>query len=150
LIYKGHPLGLRLLASAFNESSLTLSAFINEYDWQLADDKYAHQDHRHRSLNACIEISVRYLSEDLRTLLGKLWIFRAPFLSDVAARIFDPDTSEGNKADGEQKVEISERVSPTETQLYALWQHGLLVREMTMVREGTLQFYSLLPTTRLI
>jgi tetratricopeptide (TPR) repeat protein len=147
---KGHPLGLRLLAGVFNENPVPLSALIDEYERQLsqATDKYAHQDHRHRTLIACIETSVRHLNEDLRTLLGGLWIFRAPFLPDVAASIFDPDTPEGDQANGEQKPERSEGVSPTEGQLYALWQRGLLVRETTMIREGTVQFYSLLPTTR--
>ena len=45
-------------------------------------------DHRHRTLYASIETSVRYLDNEL-DLLSRLWLFHAPFFAKTAA-IFDP------------------------------------------------------------
>ncbi len=58
----GHPLGLLLLAKAFNESAIPLQIFIADYEAQLlkAENKYTGVDHRHRTLYACIDTSVRY------------------------------------------------------------------------------------------
>ena len=136
---EGHPLGLRLLAGAFNEISLPLSAFLQTTEQRLleAENKYVGAEHRHRKLYACIETSVRSLHPSLRSLLSGLWIFHAPFLADTAVTIFDPDTQE-----------TEQHLSPVRDQLYQLWQRSLLTRKTVTTSDGTLQFYALLPTTR--
>ena len=137
----GHPLGLRLLGGAFNTeaSGVPLSTFVLQFEEQLvqAEDKYKGEEHRHRKLYACIETSVRYLNDELRHLLRDLCIFHAPFLPETAVAIFDPDTKE-----------TKDTSSPVRTHLHLLWQRGLLTREIITVRDGTLLFYYLLPTTR--
>jgi tetratricopeptide (TPR) repeat protein len=136
---EGHPLGLRLLAGAFNEISLSLPAFIQTTEERLreAENKYVGLEHRHRKLYACIETSVRSLTPALRSLLSGLWIFHAPFLAQTAVAIFDLDA---------QKTE--QQTSPVRDQLYQLQRRSLLTRKTVTARDGTLQLYALLPTTR--
>jgi tetratricopeptide (TPR) repeat protein len=136
---EGHPLSLRLLGSAFNASAISFSAFAEEYEASLlkTEDKYKVADHRHRTLYASLETSVRYLDSDLRSLLSGLWIFHASFVSQTAAAIFDPMTED-----------TPSNSSPVHDHLDALWQRGLLVRESVDVHGEMLQFYRLLPTVR--
>ena len=136
---QGHPLGLRLLGKTFNKTTLSLASIIADYESHLlnAEDKYQDVDHRHRTLYAGLETSLRYLNNDLQTLFRKLWIFHAPFLAVTAVAIFDPDYEE--RADG---------YSPVEDQLYALWKRGLLASEMTDKERQVPLFYRLLPTIR--
>ena len=136
---EGHPFGLRLLATAFDVSHIPLSDFIYEYEQHLfnAEDKYRNLDHRHRSLNTCIEMSVQYLDADPRSLLSGLWVFHAPFLTEAAVPIFDP-----------KHEDTEEHPSPIRACLYTLYQRSLLARVTIPVRDATLQFYRLLPTTR--
>lgn len=135
----GHPLSLRLLGGAFNASTITLPAFIRDCETQLlqAENKYLGPEHRQRTLYACIDTSVRYLDDELRTLLSKLWIFHAPFLPQIAVEICDPT---------EEQTEDTR--SPVYDQLFALRQRGLLNLEETTLREGMVQLYRLLPTIR--
>jgi len=136
---EGHPLGLRLLAGAFNDGGSSLSAFLQGTEERLreAENKYVGLEHRHRKLYACIETSVRSLDPSLRSLLSGLWIFHAPFLAETAVAIFDPDA---------QETEHSS--SPVRDHLYQLWRRSLLMRKTVTARDGTLQLYVLLPTTR--
>ncbi len=136
----GHPLGLLLLGKAFNESSISLQAFIADYEAHLlkAENKYAGIDHRHRTLYACIDTSVRYLDAELRTLFSKLWLFHAPFEPETAVAIFDPQAED---TEGSQ-----DNRSPIYDQLHTLWRRSLLARETVTLREGTLLLYRLLPT----
>jgi len=136
----GHPLGLLLLGKAFNESSISLQAFIADYEAHLlkAENKYAGIDHRHRTLYACIDTSVRYLDAELRTLFSKLWLFHAPFEPETAVAIFDPQAED---TEGSQ-----DKRSPIYDQLHTLWRRSLLARETVTLREGTLLLYRLLPT----
>jgi tetratricopeptide (TPR) repeat protein len=135
----GHPLCLRLLGGAFNASSVTLQTFLEEYDEQLlrAENKYVGAEHRHRTLYACIDTSVWYLDDELTDLLSKLWLFHAPFLPKTAVAIFDPEHDDMKDED-----------SPVYDQLYTLWRRGLLSRETFTVRDGSLEFYQLLPMMR--
>ena len=94
-------------------------------------------EHRHRTLYACIDTSVRYLDDELTDLLSKLWLFHAPFLPETAVEIFDPAHDDTKDED-----------FPIYDQLYTLWRRGLLAREEGTVREGTIQFYRVLPTIR--
>jgi tetratricopeptide (TPR) repeat protein/Cdc6-like AAA superfamily ATPase len=136
----GHPLSLRLLGSAFDQSDLTLVDFITQYEQEVlhAEDKYRHLDHRHRSVHASIETSVRFLDDDLRALLGGLWVFHAPFQPEAAVAIFDPDTE---YPEGQH--------SPVSEQLYRLALRSLLEIETVTTSAGQMQFYRLHPTMRL-
>lgn len=137
---EGHPLSLRLLGSAFNVSTSSLNAFIEEYETQAmsAQNKYRHLDHRHRSLYACIDTSVRYLNADMRTLLSTLSIFHAPFLLEAAKALLGPGAGESENT----STSISE-------QLHQLWQRSLLAQKAFTNRGETFYFYHVLPTTRL-
>jgi tetratricopeptide (TPR) repeat protein len=135
----GHPLSLRLLGGAFNDSAVSLPAFVKDCETYLlqAENKYVGAEHRHRTLYACIDTSVRYLNDELADLLSKLWLFHAPFLPETAVEIFDPAHDDTKDED-----------SPFYDQLYRLWRRGLLAREEGTVREGTIRFYRVLPTIR--
>ena len=136
---EGHPLSLRLLAGAFNASAVALAVFLAEHEEQLAkaENKYVGPAHRHRTLYASLETSVRYLSAELRELLSKLWMFHALFLPETAVAIIDPQTDQAQ-----------EKRSPVYDRLHTLWQRGLLTRETATTRDGTLLFYRLHPTMR--
>jgi tetratricopeptide (TPR) repeat protein len=135
----GHPLSLRLLGGAFNESAISLPAFVKDCEIHLlqAENKYVGTEHRQRTLYASIDTSVRYLDAGLADLFRKLWLFHASFLPGTAVAIFDPEYDDTKSED-----------SPVYDQLYTLWRCGLLAREEGTVREGTVQFYRVLPTIR--
>lgn len=135
----GQPLSLRLLGGVFDSSGLTLTQLLTEYEAVLsaAENRYAPLDDRHRSLFASIETGVRYLSDTQRALLRDLCVFRAPFLAETAAAIFDS---------GGASPSVHDHVG-------ALWRRGFLAFNVV---EGTgdkrvrlYQLYHLLPTTRL-
>ena len=136
---EGHPLSLRLLSSAFNASHISFSVFKEEYEAELgeAENKYVGPEHRHRTLYASIETSVRYLDTELLQLLSRLWIFHASFFSVSAAAIFDPEHENSESPP-----------SPVFDQLDALWRRGLLTREAIPLHDETKRFYHLLPTMR--
>ncbi len=139
----GHPLSLRLLGSSFAASSISLDEFVHQVEATLlqADDKYKHEDHRHRTIYASIETSVRYLDEDHKALLSGLWIFQAPFLSASAAQLFSPPDLPEDEAKVEQ-AQITER-------LQTLFRRGLLACEVETLADGSLLLYRSLPTVRL-
>ncbi|MBZ0281447.1 MAG: CHAT domain-containing protein [Anaerolineae bacterium] len=135
----GHPLSLRLLASAFDEIQTPLAEIVHQYDVLLdkAVDKYKGDDHRHYKLYAAIDTSARYLPDELRKLFSGLWIFHAPFLSLMVQMIFDPDI--------ENPEELK---SPVYDQLHQLWRRGLLERTVDTTAEGDMPMYRLLPVVR--
>ena len=164
----GHPLSLRLLAGAFKEISRPLADFLRDCDRYLleAENKYLSLDHRQRTFYACIDISVRSLTDDQRTLLSRLWLFHAPFLPEFAVAIFDPESlqnteseepgtdiegagQETQSAESTQNTESEEDKkprSPIYDQLYKLADRSLLATEIADLREGSLRYYRLLPT----
>ena len=121
------------------KAAISLPAFIKDCEIHLlqAENKYVGTEHRHRTLYASIDTSVRYLDAGLADLFRKLWLFHAPFLPETAVAIFDPEHDDTKDED-----------SPVYDRLYTLWRRGLLVREEGTVREGTVQFYRVLPTIR--
>jgi tetratricopeptide (TPR) repeat protein len=140
---EGHPLALLLLGLAFNETSISLEQFIAEHEARLlkAENRYHKEDHRHRTLYASMETSVRYLDEPHKALLSALWIFQAPFMPGTVARIFTPpDLAE------DQAGALSESIAE---QLHTLARRGLLVSERETLGEGSLLLYRTLPTLRL-
>lgn len=138
---EGHPFGLRLLSSTFDRSTLSVDDLLREYAASLltAEDIYQHPDDRHRTLAACLEISVRSLNAESRTLFSGLWIFQSPFLPETAVALFDPTCQESEQ----EHVRSSIR-----DHLQALWERSLLSRQLLETHEGTLLFYHVLPTTR--
>ena len=136
----GHPLGLRLLASAYREGSISFEQFTIEYETHLltAEDKLLQVSHRHRSLSASITMSVQYLSDDLRNFLSSLWIFHSPFLPETAAAIYDPDAKENR----------GNIPSPVLAKLMILHQRSLLALELLPTHQGLFLLYRLLPTLR--
>jgi tetratricopeptide (TPR) repeat protein len=139
----GHPLALILLGLAFNEAGIPLEQFIAEHEERLmkAENKYKAVDHRHRTLFASIETSVRYLEEEDRSLLSQLWVFRAPFLPDTLVRMEASDQVSVEKSKI-QKETILER-------LVKLQHKGLLVSETATLPDGNILLYRCLPTIRL-
>ena len=91
---KGHPLSIRLLAGHFAESATDLETFLKEIDAEL---KVAEQTtptsiedpERQATLYACMDYSVKHLSPEQRKVLGKISLFRAPFLPEFAVYILD-------------------------------------------------------------
>jgi tetratricopeptide (TPR) repeat protein len=136
----GHPLSLRLLGSAFHASHRSFQEFLHEYEANLltAEDMYQSLDHRHRSLNACIETSVRYLDADLRILFAKLQIFHAPFPAAVAVSIL---ASEPETEDEHLSSQIVQH-------LEILTRRSLLTRRQFSLRDGILTLYYILPAMR--
>jgi predicted ATPase len=113
----GHPLALRLLGLTFNTLAVSLAAFLAEHEAHLrtAHDKYKTADHRHRTLFASIETSVRHLGDDARRLLSGLWLFHAPFLPETAAEIFAPlDLALANPGTPPDETAIANRKSKIE------------------------------------
>ncbi len=138
---EGHPLSLRLLGGAFDASKIPLEEFVHLVEDTLlqAEDKYKHEDHRHRTLYASIETSARYLDEAQRALLSGLWIFKSPFQPETAGQVFAlPNRPEAKI----QQEQIAER-------LHTLFRRGLLVREVEMLSGSNILLYRSLPTVRL-
>ncbi|GCE23556.1 hypothetical protein KDK_73560 [Dictyobacter kobayashii] len=136
---EGHPLSLRLLGGAFNFSAIPLAAFVQHCEEQLinAENTYLGLEHRHRKLYACLETSIRYLTDELRNVLGSLWIFHAPFIPETVVAILDPETKE-----------TEDTPSKLRTHLHNLRLRGLLTTQRIATDNWILDFYYLLPTTR--
>jgi tetratricopeptide (TPR) repeat protein len=130
----GHPLSIRLLAGAFNETGESLDRFLNELEQKLLAAEDVFGTERHRTLETCMKISARDLSEELKFLLSGLWIFSAPFLPEIASMIFEPD-------DKRRRPMVKEH-------LYKLWQRGLLERSVEILRDGEVTTYRLIPAVR--
>ena len=140
---EGHPLSLHLLGRAFDVCDLLLEEFAHQVENTLleADDKYKQEDHRHRTLYACIETSVRYLDETQKRLLSWLWIFQSSFTLEAASKIFSQ--LEMSEEDAEKReADIAEW-------LMMLAQRGLLVGEIETLQEWKIMWYRNLPTVRL-
>jgi hypothetical protein len=135
----GHPLSLFLLGKAFNEDSISLQAFINDYEKHLfaAENKYIDVSRSQRTLYASIDTSVRYLTAELRDLLSKLWLFHSPFLLEAAAVLFG--------AVNDEQESVSLHIGEN---LFALWQRGFLTLELEFEGEDVLKLYYAQPVIR--
>lgn len=138
---EGHPLSLRLLGGAFDASIILLGKFVREVETALleAEDKYKHEDHRHRTLYASIETSVRYLDDAEKELLSMLWIFQSPFQPETISDMLE--LSSLLRTEQYQQV-IAER-------LQTLFRRGLLAREVKIFSDGNILLYLSPPTVRL-
>lgn len=135
---EGHPLSLRLLGVAFNESTLSLKEFISYYDRQLLQtaDKYKDADAPQRSLYTCLEASTCPLDDETRALLAGLTIFEAPFLAETAVQVFDPDLPEGERSAVLDRLQTLER-------------RCLLEKNERILRDGMVELYHLTAAVRL-
>jgi len=113
----GHPLSLRLLGGAFNETHTPLAAFVADFEAQLdrAENKYVQASHRQLTLQTSINTSVSALSDDHRALLSSVWIFQGPFIPASLAGAIHGEPSEA------QSGEIA-------ASLHHLWQQSLVER----------------------
>jgi len=138
----GHPLSLRLLGSAFDASDVPLGEFVHQIESALllANDKYKHEDNRHRTLYSSIETSVRYLNNDQKYLLNFLWVFHASFQSEMLSGIL--------KNLGEANPLLLDNASVT-VALQSLSEKGLLLREVTTFDGGESFLFRTLPAIRI-
>jgi tetratricopeptide (TPR) repeat protein len=140
---EGHPLSLRLLGGAFDASGISLDEFVLEVETTLlgAEDKYKHEDHRHRTLFASIETSVRYLDNSTRHLLSILWVFQSFFLPETLIEVL---TSPG-------LLEIHAKVQQKQVyeHLHTLFLGCLLVQERKTLDSGEILLYCISPIVRL-
>ena len=177
---EGHPLGLFLLGKAYNASGKPLQEFLQEVETVLLEvkDKYHEDTHRHHSIYACVDASVRCLDENLRNTLKKLWVFHASFLPELVAavlgshQLFDNYEFQGILMDIGAPYDLAGDTPSEDTPIYnkmntdwpfgenaaiyskldTLWQRGLLVREVYVTGDrgapSQVLLYRLLPTIR--
>ncbi|HYF63137.1 MAG TPA: tetratricopeptide repeat protein [Herpetosiphonaceae bacterium] len=113
----GHPLSLRLLGGAFNETDTPLAEFVADFEDRLdrAENKYVQASHRQLTLQTSINTSVSVLSAERRELLSSVWAFHSPFTPASLAGLVHGEPSD------EQAEEIA-------ASLHHLWQHSLVER----------------------
>ncbi|MBI3189738.1 MAG: tetratricopeptide repeat protein [Ignavibacteriales bacterium] len=143
-IVGGHPLALRLLASAFDDQvGTSLDQYIVSLQSFLpkARDKWTEED-RHESLRASFDFTMNNLiktgaGKELQIALIRLSVFVAFFAPIVAAYTITNKWSETN--DVEEQDENAEKIS------HALWERGLLERTTLTFEDGNIYLYRLHP-----
>ncbi|MCQ3938424.1 MAG: hypothetical protein DPW18_15450 [Chloroflexi bacterium] len=141
----GHPLALRLLASAFDDQvGTSLDQYIESLQSFLpkARDKWTEED-RHESLRASFDFTMNILvktedGKELQTALSRLSIFGAFIFDSIAAPLLE------NHFPGSTD-ELREMIPKTNNMLHALWEHGLLERAAIPFEEGNFYLYRLHP-----
>ncbi len=148
----GHPLALRLLASAFDDQvGTSLDQYIVDLQSHLpkARDKWTEED-RHESLRASFDFTMNKLAqtsdgEELQTALSKLSVFIAFFVDFTAAPVLENTMFE--KVESDEKFEqIQSEVNRT---LYALWERSLLERTLLPIENKNIPLYRLHPALRI-
>ena len=141
---EGHPLSLRLLGGAFDASTASLEEFLSEIEAALlqAEDKYKHEDHRHRTLFASIETSVRYLTDKQKRIFSGLWIFHSSFEARAIAEALSMLDKIEPKAVAEYKDQVKEII-------LKLAQRGLLTFEVGLLENGPIVLFHMPSTIRL-
>jgi tetratricopeptide (TPR) repeat protein len=123
----GHPLSLRLLGGAFNETDTPLADFVADFEERLdrAENKYVQASHRQLTLQTSINTSVSALSAERRELLSSMWVFRGAFPPSSLAGLVhaEPDESQ---------------VEAIAASLHHLWQHSLV--ERVQYADGTIMY----------
>ncbi|MBE0671406.1 MAG: tetratricopeptide repeat protein [Anaerolineales bacterium] len=142
----GHPLALRLLASAFDDQVETsLDQYIEELQSHLpkAHDKWTEED-RHESLRASFDFTMNSLlkteeGKELQVALSRLSVFIAYFVDFTAAPVLENHVPENN----EEFEQMRPKVNST---LYSLWERSLLERiTLPHVEEEDYYLYRLHP-----
>ena len=145
----GHPLALRLLASAFDDRAGTsLDQYIENMQSFLpkARDKWTEED-RHESLRASFDFSMSNLlktkeGKELQIALSRLSVFIAFFADFIAAPVLQDHVPENN----EEFEQMRPQVNST---LHALWERGLLERTtLPFFEEEDYYLYRLHPALR--
>lgn len=141
----GHPLALRLLASAFDDQvGTSLDQYIESLQSFLpkAHDKWTEED-RHESLRASFDFTMNSLlktneGKELQTALSRLSVFIAFFADFTAAPVLENKILENNQ-------EFDEAITRASNILRTLWERGLLERITISVEEENLYLYHLHP-----
>ncbi len=123
----GQPLALLLLGLAFNECGISLEEFIAAYETYLlqAEDRYKEKDHRHRTLYASIEISVRYLDEGPQGAFELPVDFPGTFCAR-SGRTIDPvrPARKGSHSTSRKNLQAVGYPAPTRPANAGTWQPG--------------------------
>jgi hypothetical protein len=139
----GHPLALRLLASAFDDQvGTSLDQYIEDLQSFLpkARDKWTEED-RHESLRASFDFSMNNLvkteeGKELQVALSRLSVFVAYFADFTAPLVLENRFPE-NEEEGEQATARADNT------LHALWQYGLLEQITIESEEENIHLYRL-------
>lgn len=142
----GHPLALRLLASAFDDQvGTSMDQYIEDLQSHLpkARDKWT-EENRHESLRASFDFTMNNLvkteeGKGLQVALSRLSLFISFFVDFTAASVLEnhlPKSSEEEKTATEN----------AQTTLQTLWKHGLLECTVRSVQNENLYLYRLHPS----
>jgi tetratricopeptide (TPR) repeat protein len=142
----GHPLALRLLASAFDDNvGMSLEQFVEDLQSFLpkARNKWTEED-RQESLRASFDFTMKNLmktdeGKELQIALSRLSIFVAFFTPIVAAPVIANIRHE-TKGESEEQNRNAERLAR------ALWERGLLERAIIPLKKENFYLYRLHPT----
>lgn len=144
-IVGGHPLALRLLASAFDDQvGTSLNQYIENLQSFLpkARDKWTEED-RHESLRASFDFTMNNLlktdeGKELQIALSRLSVFIAFFVDFTAAPVLENHTPNSS--------EEFEQMRPTvNSTLHSLWERGLLERAVVESPNENFYLYRLHP-----
>ena len=122
----GHPLALRLLASAFDDNvGMSLERFVEDLQSFLpkAHDKWTEED-RHESLRASFDFTMNNLlktegGNELQIALSRLSMFMASFVDFTAAPVMENRFPENDE-------ELEQMRPNANKTLHTLWERGLL------------------------
>jgi tetratricopeptide (TPR) repeat protein len=145
----GHPLALRLLASAFDDQvGTSLDQYIEDLQSFLpkARDKWTEED-RHESLRASFDFTMNNLvkteeGKELQIALSRLSVFTAFFAPSVVAPTLAGKWYE-NEDEDEAQQDYAQKIT------FILWEHGLLERQVITIRDEDINLYRLHPALNL-
>jgi|CXWL01.1.fsa_nt_gi tetratricopeptide (TPR) repeat protein len=143
----GHPLALRLLASAFDDQvGTTLDQYIEDLQSHLpkARDKWT-EENRHETLRASFDFTMDNLlkteeGKELQIALSRLSVFTAFFTDLTAAPVLA-----GKMYETEEEIEAM--CAHARSILHNLWEHAILERDINHLRDS--YFYRLHPALRI-
>lgn len=144
----GHPLALRLLASAFDDQlGTSLDQYIEDLQSHLpkARDKWTEED-RHESLRASFDFTMNNLvktgeGKELQVALSTLSVFSAPFATLFAAPVIAGKVYSTEEEMNFQN-ENAKRIC------FSLWKHGLLENTRISSNEEKLNLFRIHPALR--
>jgi tetratricopeptide (TPR) repeat protein len=145
----GHPLALRLLASAFDDQvGTSLDQYIEDLQSHLpkARDKWTEED-RHESLRASFDFTMRNLvkteeGKELQVALSRLSVFIGFFADFIAAPVLENRAPAGNEDFEQMRPRINNILN-------VLWKRGLLERVEFLLEKENSYIYRLCPVLRI-
>lgn len=137
----GHPLALRLLASAFDDQvGTSLDQYIEDLESHLpkARDKWTEED-RHESLRASFDYTMNNFSKtddgkELQNVLSRLSKFIAFFSPPFISAVIENEWA-GTEHELQKQAEYAEKITGV------LWERGLLERIVLVLPDNTLELY---------